>query len=552
MADSQIILAGDTIGAADAESDTEFLRTCFVTAPGSQVLENPRSPQSIILGRTGSGKTALLKSIKDNNINVIELDLKNLSLNYIANSNVLQNFSELNISLDPFYKLLWQHIFVVELIKKRYGIEGEESLKGFWTKIQMGFSPSKRAAFEYVDKWHSKFWQTTEVRVREIVQKIEETLSAKLGVSFKMLSADAAASLQISQDIKSEIIHKGQEAVIESVQLSQLSHMMNILNEDVFTNDQSPYYIIIDALDEDWVEDSIRYNLIRSLMISINEFRKVENVKLLISLRSDLENSVFKMTNTAGFQRDKFKSSTFKIKWNKERLVELIEKRIDHKFRHRYTKQIVTSSDLFSNEKIDGQKPVDYIISRTLMRPRDGIVFLNECLEKAEGKKRIDRNIVRAAEQIYSDNRIDALIEEWGKLNTGLKYYIDLIRNSTSPRKISFISDELILQTMEKIDNLNINDSICKEFFSDYIDISGFDSGSEEEKAYLSARQRIFSLLYKVGVVGLKPSVTAPRQWSFLDEPFLAPERISKDGTFEVHRAFSSALNVRYDNREHN
>jgi type II secretory ATPase GspE/PulE/Tfp pilus assembly ATPase PilB-like protein len=53
----------DTIGAADAEQDKEFLKECFVEHGYLEVLRNCNDPRRIVLGRTGSGKTALLQKV---------------------------------------------------------------------------------------------------------------------------------------------------------------------------------------------------------------------------------------------------------------------------------------------------------------------------------------------------------------------------------------------------------------------------------------------------------------------------------------------------------
>jgi len=48
------------IGAADAEEDHEFLSECFIDSGDLETLADCKKPQRIILGRTGTGKTALL------------------------------------------------------------------------------------------------------------------------------------------------------------------------------------------------------------------------------------------------------------------------------------------------------------------------------------------------------------------------------------------------------------------------------------------------------------------------------------------------------------
>jgi ABC-type ATPase involved in cell division len=63
------------------------------------------------LGRTGAGKTALLKQIlRKHRDTSTELSPEALALNFVTNSSVIQFFEEAGVHLDIFYTLLWRHI----------------------------------------------------------------------------------------------------------------------------------------------------------------------------------------------------------------------------------------------------------------------------------------------------------------------------------------------------------------------------------------------------------------------------------------------------------
>lgn len=55
----------DSIGAADAGDDLDTLRDCFVDTGDLAVLRDCAKPERIVLGRTGTGKTALLSRLLD-------------------------------------------------------------------------------------------------------------------------------------------------------------------------------------------------------------------------------------------------------------------------------------------------------------------------------------------------------------------------------------------------------------------------------------------------------------------------------------------------------
>src|ERR1700686_2890234 len=91
------------IGAADAENDDLYLANCFVDTGDVATILDCESSKCIILGRTGIGKTALIKEIHKHAGHLAELSPEALSLQYITNSNVLRFFEEAGVHLDIFY-----------------------------------------------------------------------------------------------------------------------------------------------------------------------------------------------------------------------------------------------------------------------------------------------------------------------------------------------------------------------------------------------------------------------------------------------------------------
>ena len=76
----------DTVGAASAEDDAAFLETCFVETGDYQILKNPEDMRQIVLGRTGSGKSALLQRLEQDEDRAISIEPDDLALAYISNS----------------------------------------------------------------------------------------------------------------------------------------------------------------------------------------------------------------------------------------------------------------------------------------------------------------------------------------------------------------------------------------------------------------------------------------------------------------------------------
>ena len=81
-----------SIGALDAETDQDLLSRCYVDNGYLELLADPENTASIILGRTGSGKSATLIRLAQVYENVISISPTDLAFKYVENSTVLSFF----------------------------------------------------------------------------------------------------------------------------------------------------------------------------------------------------------------------------------------------------------------------------------------------------------------------------------------------------------------------------------------------------------------------------------------------------------------------------
>ena len=216
----------DTIGAASAEDDTEFLETCFVETGDYEVLKDQKDIRQIVLGRTGSGKSALFERLKQEEDRVISIEPHDLALNYVSNSSVIKYFSDLGVNLDPFYKLLWRHVLTVEVLRKHFEQHASSERGRLWNFLTERFSgqtlkdKNAQQAVRYLREWGAQFWVETEYRVKEITSKLENKLTGQLDAKLKanVLNTGASAKKEslLSDDKKIEVIDRAQRVVSEA------------------------------------------------------------------------------------------------------------------------------------------------------------------------------------------------------------------------------------------------------------------------------------------------------------------------------------------------
>ncbi len=521
------IRRGASIGEPDAESDEDYLSSCFIDTGDYNLLEDCKNPQRIIVGRTGAGKSALIFNLKQNQDNVIEIEPENLSLNYISNSDIVKNLENSGVKMDIFYNLLWKHVFAVELIKYKFKLSSQEKTQGWVSEILATFrkkDQSKERALEYLKDWGSKFWHETEYRVKEITQKLETEISEKLGLDVKSFSAHESNSDRAPQEKKIEVIHRAQK-IVNEIQVKALSDVLHFLADDVFNDPQEKYYLVIDKLDENWVEDNLRYRLIRALIETIKSFKIIHNVKIVIALRQDLVRSVFEHTRDSGFQEEKYQNLFLNISWDSKSLENLINTRISKLISEQYTSRSIPLKEIFPIN-VGNIRFLDYLFTRTLYRPRDAIAFVNECLKRSTGAGKVTATTIREAEIEYSAQRIEYLNYEWMAQYPEFLKYLKLLERMPAHFKLSQISKETIedfcLSCMEITGTPDPVINTANKFIN---------SNATQHAVVVE----IVKALYTIGVLGLKPDGFTKQMWSYIDTRPPTDGQIKPNSTVDVH-----------------
>lgn len=533
----------DSIGVADAIADREYLKTCFVDNGTLSILADCHKPQCIITGRTGAGKTALLQQLAGSAEHVIQLAPDALALSYVSDSAILRFITELGVNLDLFYRLLWRHVFVVELIRENYNIINKDTWSRYISRLMnliQGNTP-KTEALEYLLRYGESYWLDSDKRVKEVTETLEHDLTNGIETNVDIRLAEFVTSRagisqsrqnKLSSEQKIEVRQIGQQ-IVDKVQMRKLSRVMSVLNEDILDNKQKTFYITIDHLDEGWVVGDIRYPLIRALIETAKDFNhKIQNVKIILALRTDLLDRIFRYSRDPGYQEEKYQSLYLPISWSKVDLIKLLDQRIARLVREQYTTAQVSLRDIMPNS-IHGNNSVEYILDRTLMRPRDAIAFINDCISHAEGKASLTATVISDAEEKYSESRLRALADEWSGIYSDLIELCLLLRGYPRKFPASRFIDNTVDHLLSILVKSNIDSSgqiyrLAEEYF-EADDPTGFAN-------------RVIRILYRVGLIGVKRPAREIN-WSFLGQE-LSREEIDSQDTISIHAAFWRVLGV--------
>lgn len=523
------------IGSPDAETD-DILFEAFVRNDTLQEIIDTKNQKSILLGRTGSGKSAVIKYIEKNCDNVVRIEPEALSLQYLTNSTILKYFRSLEVNLNLFYKVLWKHVFIVELLKMYFKDDFDKEKKGLWLQnLRDSFlrrigklDPKKEKALDYLEKWTDKFWADTEYRIKELENSVSQSFRAALGIKAQFVNSEAELKNEIGEKSLTEVKHKA-ESIIHEAQSTELIEIFNIMKKDLFDEHQKTFFIVIDDLDREWIETSFRYDLIGAMVEVIKEMRQFKGVKIVISLRENLSELLQLGSRHEGGQREKFKPLYANMKWDEEDLKKLIDKRLKH-----ITDQNLNIKNAFFETRRTNHTGIEYVLQRTFMRPRDVISFINHALENANSKTHFTKDILHKAEVPYSVDRFEALEDEWRE-NYGEIRPICLFLNG--------IQDGFRLRALNEdhFSDVYLDDGHEKVFKGNLLE--AINDWKKEKINFIVFSKRIIYLLFHIGIIGVKKGPTFPTVF-FYDDLAIKKEDISNNNRFYVHPSLYSFFKV--------
>src|ERR1039458_8757804 len=91
---------GFSFGGIAAETDA-LLESCFIPTGCYESINDMHSPRSAIIGRSGTGKTAILEQLdRENPGNIIRIDPEALAFQFLGKSDMIRALTRTGVNLD--------------------------------------------------------------------------------------------------------------------------------------------------------------------------------------------------------------------------------------------------------------------------------------------------------------------------------------------------------------------------------------------------------------------------------------------------------------------
>lgn len=529
------ISRSSNIGSPDAETD-DILFDVFVDIDNLSEIMDVKNQKSILIGRTGSGKSAVVKYLVKNCEKITQIEPEAMSLRFLSNSTILKYFKSLDVNLNLFYKILWKHVFVVELLKMYFeDFEDERKKSSFFQNLIEKLKKTERKdgkrdrAVKYLENWTTEFWESTEYKISEFEKTIQEKFASELGIDVHGLKS--LLNTEISNEEKFRIAAKSKaESIIHSSQASDILDVISIMKDELFNNAQKKFYLVLDDLDKEWIEDSLRYELIGSMIEVVKEFRQFQGVKIVISLRENLNEIVFSGQFNKGGQREKFKPLFSYLTWQKQDLNVFLDKRLKL-----LSENHLSIKNAFYDERRSHKTGLDYVLERTFHRPRDVISYINHAIENASNKEYFTKDILAKAEPSYSLDRFQALEDEWSENYGSLNSICEFLRGINDGFRLKSLNENQFTEIycIDKPED-ELNGEMLKA-------LTDWKNGSINFSSY---EKKILYALYRIGVVGIKKGPTFKTAFYYDRDVLVDRNDITNNSKFYVHPSLYSYFKV--------
>jgi energy-coupling factor transporter ATP-binding protein EcfA2 len=402
-----------SFGALAAERDTGLRDYFFESESYKRVLSGAKS---VIMGPRGSGKTALFKMVADHQKaqGSIVMELSPEEYSYELLSQTLHAEAQGSWAKQGAYAAAWKYLMYVLAMKKAMTAG---------SRVKTG--PDKKI-YEYLRDRHKG---GADNPIGLLISYLKRLEGLKLG--------------QYEASLKAKQLH-------QLYKLEEISELLDPLNEIA---GRKGLVILVDELDRGWdaSEDAIAF-VAGLFQAAVSIADRTPNVRVLVSLRRELYENIPALYEDAQKVRDIVET----VEWDEEQLLELITRRIGH--------SITGAQQLSSEEKWNlifagtlayrRTKSFNYMVDRTLYRPRELIQFCTDVRDTAQQAGTdfpVDYDRISEAELSYSEARLKDISAEYRFQYPGLVSVFETFRGMTFALDRDDLEHHLIQISLEDI-----------------------------------------------------------------------------------------------------
>jgi energy-coupling factor transporter ATP-binding protein EcfA2 len=390
-------------GVPAAERDDDLI-ACFVTSETYNKLA--KGQKTIILGNRGSGKSALFRKLADDekvkgNI-IVQLAPEEYSYELLSQS--MRKEKEGSWVKQGAYAAAWKYLILVTVMKAI-------------TRTGKRFKHGQEARiYNYLRDHH---YGVDSSPIGMLVSYLKRMEGVKIG---------------------------GYEAGIKVRELKKLYSLEEITPFIVDIENicaKKKVFVLVDELDRGWdaSEDAVAFVAgLFQAAVSLNS--QLANIRVLLSLRKELYDNIPALYDDAQKVRDIIET----VEWDEPRILELIARRISNKFKEMKDFSFEDVWNCVFKETLEYRqtKSFNYMVDRTLYRPREIIQFCNDIAEKVRSQLfkealPFDYKQVAEAEYNYSEGRLKDICSEYRFQYPGLQSVMETFRG----KSYNYTKDEL-------------------------------------------------------------------------------------------------------------
>lgn len=424
-------------GDDSAEKD-EHLLEYFVSSDAFRRLAERR--RSLVIGRKGSGKSALLKKLDQHfsdepNTHVVRISPKFNTLRTVLNdADLRSSFGE---------EIFFQHTWLRQILTDCLCEIGHQA-KSTYCAGSLGYARSVAKSLNRTSK--------------DFVENITDILN-----QLKLKAGNLGEfGLSLEKELR------------ETSGIEELQHHASELCQG-----GARFVALVDDLDLGWDNSQTANNLILGLLSASNHLSSINvSIHTVIFLREDVYTILLGQTQHADKYRD-----VERIRWTQEQLVAILGKRINfNRLRDGEIEAIDPFHTVFPRT-IGTSNTDNWLVEKTLSRPRELIQLCRYYTEDIESEDPSDERL-KNSEPEYSNWKLDDLCAEYSNQYPGLNAVMHYWKTKFFRRKYHLKRDEVDEMVLEVMLNVAVNEHWFNQLV-DNTDIAGF-----------------LSVLYEIGFIG--------------------------------------------------